>query len=186
MVFMLPQAPSPSSCHDKANDEAAELMKLWNLRPQKLAFCKAALEIGTGHSRNHNHNDENSRTRLHTTTRTLELKSLRLRGFVNTEVIEEDIFIITGSRPAHKPKKQPKNVQKQMDSVFLSLWLMGITVDAYRSLIHLRRGEANLEIGGTEARDFVKRKKKMLNWNDEEEKGQNWTKNFIKTHMLDT
>lgn len=88
---------------------------------------------------------------------------------LSREEIEEDIFIMTGSRPARRPRKRPKNVQKQLDvryfcspafflvlffsfllwttdfflsfffffsffqkNVFPGLWLVGLTVDAYR------------------------------------------------------
>ncbi|KAH1262152.1 hypothetical protein GmHk_02G004837 [Glycine max] len=51
---------------------------------------------------------------------------------LSCEEIKEDIFVMTSPKPARRPRKQPKNVQKQMHSVFLGLWLVGITADAYR------------------------------------------------------
>ncbi|KAJ4832005.1 hypothetical protein Tsubulata_025997 [Turnera subulata] len=51
---------------------------------------------------------------------------------LSKEEIEEDVFIMTGSRPARRPKKRPKNVQKVLDGVFPGLWLVGATVDSYR------------------------------------------------------
>ncbi|CAI0522457.1 unnamed protein product [Linum tenue] len=48
------------------------------------------------------------------------------------EEIEEDVFILTGSRPSRRPMKRPKNVQKLVDNVFPGLWLVGATVDSYR------------------------------------------------------
>ncbi|GLU05546.1 hypothetical protein SLE2022_226430 [Rubroshorea leprosula] len=78
-------------------------------------------------------------------------KSMRLRGLaengagvgekkekrkfwiaLSREEIEEDVYAMTGSRPARRPKKRPKNVQKQLDSVFPGLWLVGTSADAYR------------------------------------------------------
>ncbi|KAL3746311.1 hypothetical protein ACJRO7_015292 [Eucalyptus globulus] len=73
-------------------------------------------------------------------------KSVRSRGFVGEgerkemkfwislwkEEIEEDIFIMTGSRPAWRPRRRPKNEQKQLGIVFPGLWLVGLTPDAYR------------------------------------------------------
>ncbi|KAG8659485.1 uncharacterized protein LOC110609987 [Manihot esculenta] len=82
-------------------------------------------------------------------------KSMRLRGLVEStgggagtclekkekrkfwialsrEEIEEDIFALTGSRPARRPRKRPKNVQKVLDNVFPGLWLVGTTADSYR------------------------------------------------------
>ncbi|CAN1748337.1 hypothetical protein LINPERHAP1_LOCUS3376 [Linum perenne] len=52
---------------------------------------------------------------------------------LSKEEIEEDIFILTGSRPARRPKKRAKNVQKLLDvNIFPGLWLVGNTVDSYR------------------------------------------------------
>ncbi|GLT35097.1 hypothetical protein SLA2020_095770 [Shorea laevis] len=78
-------------------------------------------------------------------------KSMRLRAFaengggvvekkekrrlwiaLSKEEIEEDVYAMTGSRPARRPRKRPKNVQKQLDSVFPGLWLVGSSVDDYR------------------------------------------------------
>ncbi|CAL5197958.1 unnamed protein product [Lathyrus oleraceus] len=123
------------------------VQKPWNLRPRKPMLPRGAFEIGAGGSKNNsgvelqeavNNNGENHAP-----------KSLRLRGFADTscaekkekrkfwialskDEIEEDIFVMTGSRPNRRPRKRPKNVQKQMDSVFPGLWLVGITADAYR------------------------------------------------------
>nr|GFB11654.1 hypothetical protein [Tanacetum cinerariifolium] len=32
--------------------------------------------------------------------------------------IEEDLFMLTGMKPAHRPKKRPRTVQKQLDESF--------------------------------------------------------------------
>ncbi|XP_061337063.1 uncharacterized protein LOC133284099 [Gastrolobium bilobum] len=136
--------------------EAAEaeetVQKPWNLRPRKPAHAKGTVEIGTGASRNNNNNNSGELQEAvhhHNGGENPAPKSLRLRGFAETqcterkekrkfwialsrEEIEEDIFVMTGSRPARRPRKRPKNVQKQMDCVFPGLWLVGITADAYR------------------------------------------------------
>ncbi|KAK4803904.1 hypothetical protein SAY86_003721 [Trapa natans] len=79
-------------------------------------------------------------------------KSLRLRGLADSsaaaggerkekrklwialskEEIEEDMFVMTGSRPARRPKKRPKHVQKVHNAIFPGLWLVGISADDYR------------------------------------------------------
>lgn len=56
----------------------------------------------------------------------------RLWISLSREEIEEDVYALTGSRPARKAKKRPKTVQKQLDNVFPGLYLVGMTADAYR------------------------------------------------------
>ncbi|KAF4404168.1 hypothetical protein G4B88_014624 [Cannabis sativa] len=135
--------------------EAEEtVQKPWKLRPRKVLFSKPASigvkngefqepggtvtgsGVGSGQNQSENQNQQ-------------QPKSLRLRGFseqqstekkekrkfwiaLSREEIEEDIFLMTGSRPARRPRKRPKNVQKQLDAVFPGLWLVGVTADAYR------------------------------------------------------
>lgn len=135
----------------EGEDEAGAeeiVQKPWNLRPRKPMIPRGAFEIGAGGSRN-NHNGGELVEAVNNNGDNPTPKSLRLRGFADTsctekkekrkfwialskEEIEEDIFVMTGSRPNRRPRKRPKNVQKQMDSVFPGLWLVGITADAYR------------------------------------------------------
>ncbi|KAL7001119.1 hypothetical protein U1Q18_002272 [Sarracenia purpurea var. burkii] len=48
--------------------------------------------------------------------------------------IEEDFRELTGHRPHRRPKKRPKIVQKELDSLFPGLWLTEVTFDAYKVL----------------------------------------------------
>lgn len=108
----------------------------WNLRPRKPVFSKGTVEIGVGTSR-HGELQETAPAvtvvhSVHQGENHPQPKSLRLRGFAETQnterkekrrfwialskdEIEEDIFVMTGSRPARRPKKRQKNVQKQLD-----------------------------------------------------------------------
>ncbi|KAI4315223.1 hypothetical protein L6164_028057 [Bauhinia variegata] len=134
---------------EEAEPEEA-VQKPWNLRPRKPLFSKVAVEIGVGPLRNGELQETVlTASAVHHSENPPQPKSLRLRGFTETlstqrkekrkfwialsrEEIEEDIFAMTGSRPARRPKKRPKIVQKQVDSVFPGLWLVGVTADAYR------------------------------------------------------
>ncbi|KAK8510856.1 hypothetical protein V6N13_097578 [Hibiscus sabdariffa] len=116
-------------------EEEEAVQRPWNLRPRK-AVVETSAAIMTSVAEK--------------TTETAAPKSMRLRGLaenggvtekkekrkfwiaLSKEEIEEDIFVITGSRPARRPKKRPKNIQKQLDNVFPGLWLVGTTADAYR------------------------------------------------------
>ncbi|CAH9104734.1 unnamed protein product [Cuscuta epithymum] len=46
--------------------------------------------------------------------------------------IEEDFMAIVGHRPARRPRKRSKLVQKNLDTLFPGLWLSEITVDLYK------------------------------------------------------
>ncbi|KAF2322584.1 hypothetical protein GH714_019185 [Hevea brasiliensis] len=46
--------------------------------------------------------------------------------------IDEDFKEMIGHRPARRPKKRPRNVQKQLDMLFPGLWLTEVTVDTYK------------------------------------------------------
>ncbi|GAB2219137.1 hypothetical protein Droror1_Dr00006766 [Drosera rotundifolia] len=46
--------------------------------------------------------------------------------------VEDDFMEIVGKRPPRKPKKRPRYVQKELDTLFPGLWLSEITADMYR------------------------------------------------------
>ncbi|KAA8541253.1 hypothetical protein F0562_025140 [Nyssa sinensis] len=46
--------------------------------------------------------------------------------------VESDFLEMAGIRPPRRPKKRPKIVQKQLDSIFPGLWLTEITSDIYK------------------------------------------------------
>ncbi|XP_039030038.1 uncharacterized protein LOC120164368 [Hibiscus syriacus] len=114
---------------EEDDDDEKTVQRPWNLRSRKLVVETSAAEK---------------------MSKTAAPKSMRLRGLtenggvavkkekrkfwiaLSKEEIEEDIFVITGSRPARRPKKRSKNIQKQLDNVFPGLWLVGTTADAYR------------------------------------------------------
>ncbi|KAK2648977.1 hypothetical protein Ddye_016466, partial [Dipteronia dyeriana] len=134
--------PAATEEEDDRGGEEETAAKPWNLRPRKAGK-----------------NNGEVREALVDSARVIDgqyekqkPKSMRLREMVESrsnntvekkeknkfwvslsrDEIEEDVFVMTGSRPARRPRKRPKNVQKQLDAVFPGLWLVGVTVDAYR------------------------------------------------------
>ncbi|CAA2978423.1 uncharacterized protein LOC111381734 [Olea europaea var. sylvestris] len=59
-------------------------------------------------------------------------EKMRIWVSLSREEIEEDVYALTGSKPARRPKKRSKNIQKQLDGVFPGLYLVGLTTDSYR------------------------------------------------------
>lgn len=60
-------------------------------------------------------------------------KKRKLWISLSKEEIEEDVYSLTGSRPARRPKKRPRNVQKLVNNVLPGLYLAGLSVDSYRA-----------------------------------------------------
>ncbi|KAJ4762865.1 hypothetical protein LUZ62_073240 [Rhynchospora pubera] len=46
--------------------------------------------------------------------------------------IRDDFLLMKGKKPASRPKKRPKHVQKQIDDIFPGLWLSEVTPDLYK------------------------------------------------------
>ncbi|XP_027367203.1 uncharacterized protein LOC113873330 [Abrus precatorius] len=46
--------------------------------------------------------------------------------------IEEDFMKLVGHRPPRRPKKRPRIVQKQLDTLFPGMWLSEVTADSYK------------------------------------------------------
>ncbi|XP_022738229.1 uncharacterized protein LOC111290972 isoform X2 [Durio zibethinus] len=121
--------------NEAEEEEEETVQRPWNLRPRKVAVETSAAGVTS---------------MMEKMSETAAPKSMRLRGLaenggvtekkekkkfwiaLSREEIEEDIFVMTGSRPARRPKKRPKNIQKQLDNVFPGLWLVGTTADDYR------------------------------------------------------
>ncbi|KAI3466622.1 hypothetical protein Pfo_023285 [Paulownia fortunei] len=139
---------SVSAAVEEENGEA----KLWNLRPRKEVIKAASTsKKETGAENNDNKINSNSNG----------VKSQRLRGLLeggqqnggverkakrrvwislSREEIEEDVYALTGGKPARRPRKWPKNVQKQLDSVFPGLYLVGVAADSYRVMMLWYKG----------------------------------------------
>ncbi|XP_075487943.1 uncharacterized protein LOC142527114 [Primulina tabacum] len=133
----------------KTNNNNDEETKIWNLRPRKqINKCvntnrDGARVIAAVLS------DKN---KVHSPSRNLTNRSGEVEGnsggggggekkvkkklsvliALTKEEIEEDIFSMTGSKPARRPKKRAKNIQKQVDFVFPGMWLVSITPDSYK------------------------------------------------------
>ncbi|TYG91229.1 hypothetical protein ES288_A12G245500v1 [Gossypium darwinii] len=93
---------------DEEGEEVA-VQRPWNLRPRKMVMVETSAAAAT-----------------------TKRKRRKFRIAISKDEIEEDIFALTGARPARRPKKRPKNIEKQLDNVFPGLWLVGLTPEAYR------------------------------------------------------
>ncbi|KAG7973837.1 hypothetical protein I3843_06G017600 [Carya illinoinensis] len=120
-----------------------ESARPWNLRTRRAA-CKAPIAGGkiVGIEEKKNVNSlplrcENNGARLRGgcgggTSEKKEKERTELTVSLSRKEIEDDFKKILGQRPPRRPKKRPRTVQKQLDSLFPGLWLSDITVDSYK------------------------------------------------------
>ncbi|KAJ3697905.1 hypothetical protein LUZ61_001610 [Rhynchospora tenuis] len=61
-----------------------------------------------------------------------EKRKTKLSVSLTCKEIRDDFLLMKGKKPASRPKKRPKHVQKQIDDVFPGLWLSEVTPDLYK------------------------------------------------------
>ncbi|CAN1195536.1 hypothetical protein LINPERHAP2_LOCUS43147 [Linum perenne] len=122
------------------SEEEAEEPRPWKLRPRRgLASCSGSSELGKQPrdlAQPPTKSNRPSRGSAEAGGDCGFLARKEKRKFwiaLSKEEIEEDVYSLTGSRLSRRPQKRPKNVQKSVDNVFPGLWLVGSTVDSYRS-----------------------------------------------------
>ncbi|KAL8235628.1 hypothetical protein R6Q59_016709 [Mikania micrantha] len=129
--------------HDAVPSSAAEeeelLPKTWNLRPRRHPLNHKQLNGGlsplpenrnTNGSNNHNKEASVMKNIDHIIPSTSKKQKFSIA--LSRHEIEEDIFSLTGLKPSRRPKKRPRSVQKQLDTLFPGLWLGSITSDSYK------------------------------------------------------
>ncbi|PWA67750.1 hypothetical protein CTI12_AA315090 [Artemisia annua] len=124
-------------------DESSLLQKTWNLRPRRPVMNHnnnsngGVMKIGSSSMTENKSVNGNSSNNFSTNKEVLmdSVKGNEKQKFsigLTRDEIEEDIFMLTGMKPARRPKKRPRNVQKQLDTLFPGLWLGSITADSYK------------------------------------------------------
>uniref|UniRef100_A0A7N0VGE9 Uncharacterized protein n=1 Tax=Kalanchoe fedtschenkoi TaxID=63787 RepID=A0A7N0VGE9_KALFE len=115
---------------EEERDSREEAQKIWNLRPRKnTAVNEIGLSVGAGYvGGSSKHQD------VHVNYGGVGKNKAKVKLWISLskEEIEDDIFSMTGSRPARRPKRRPKSVQKQLDCVFPGLVLLGATADTFK------------------------------------------------------
>ncbi|MFS7941546.1 hypothetical protein Hanom_Chr06g00477561 [Helianthus anomalus] len=92
-------------------------VKPWNLRPRRSPMINNH-RVSSSYGKGTENEDCNKKRKLWIS--------------LSKEEIEEDVYALTGSKPARRPKKRNKTVQKQVDNLFPGLYLDGISPDSYR------------------------------------------------------
>lgn len=107
---------------NKPDEEVEEVavQRPWNLRPRKVVMVEtSAAEATTVPPEKTTETPAPKSTRPRVLAENggfVEKKERRkFRVALSKDEIEEDIFALTGSRPARRPKKRPKSIEKLLD-----------------------------------------------------------------------
>ncbi|KAI3733948.1 hypothetical protein L6452_13407 [Arctium lappa] len=138
--------PPPPAATTATTTSTSPAERPWNLRTRRAA-CKAPPSPSNGVNGNGEVLKPNSSPARN------DCKSLKLRpasGVANATTsaekrertkitvaltrreLEDDFMAMAGRRLPRKPKKRPRIVQKQLDTLFPGLWLSEITADLYK------------------------------------------------------
>ncbi|KAL4585812.1 hypothetical protein LXL04_010438 [Taraxacum kok-saghyz] len=132
---------APPQAVTAAEDESSP--KTWNLRPRRPPMkhkqsTGGLPKIGTSRlqeikvSYDTNINKQLSELQTNNNSDPRKSKKQKFSIPLSRGEIEEDIFLLTGSKPSRRPKKRPRAIQKQLDNLFPGLWLDSITADSYK------------------------------------------------------
>ncbi|XP_052179409.1 uncharacterized protein LOC127792837 [Diospyros lotus] len=140
-----------SILEEKELEDLTSAARPWNLRTRRAA-CKAPTDEssgGGGHRKVCNSPESQapapakpsrlrgaagmgSTAQQQSPERTEKGPRAKFSVSLSREEVERDFLSIAGIRPPRRPKKRPKIVQKQLDTLFPGLWLTEITADIYK------------------------------------------------------
>ncbi|XP_072999915.1 uncharacterized protein [Typha latifolia] len=134
-----PPPPPPSSSGippSSGNKEVVAAMVLAASARTRSAWKKAGLPKSLSSPSPSPATAEKGRSSRRLRSEVREKEEERPRFFLklSKKEIEEDFLILTEKKPPRKPKKRPKSVEKQLDSVFPGYMLSEITTDSYKSV----------------------------------------------------
>ncbi|KAJ0677976.1 hypothetical protein HanRHA438_Chr12g0547781 [Helianthus annuus] len=122
----------PVSATVPATTSSSPAEKPWNLRTRRAA-CKSPARNGDDRKPNFSpaRNEGNKSPVTVAVTGTVSGDREKFSFALSRRELEEDFTAMTGRRLPRKPKKRPRYIQKQLDTLFPGLWLSEITADLY-------------------------------------------------------
>lgn len=114
-------APSPALLSQVDPPAAEKIEKRWNLRERR-----EKVKIVGGRKA------DSLPARIEAPVSGKRRRGPELSVTLSRGEIEEDFMEMVGHRPPRRPKKRPKDVQKELDCLFPGLWLRKITPDLYK------------------------------------------------------
>ncbi|CAL0322234.1 unnamed protein product [Lupinus luteus] len=110
--------------------------KPWNLRARRAA-CKAP-QSTTPHEEKCNFFDVGiasspvKEDKKKNKKKINESEKAEFKVSLFKEEVEHDFMALVGTKPPRRPKKRPRIVQRQLDTLFPGLWLTEVTAESYK------------------------------------------------------
>ncbi|KAK6918637.1 Protein of unknown function DUF1639 [Dillenia turbinata] len=135
--------------NEEKEGEESEQQKTWNFRPRRASRAKrthgeAPMTRATGLPEDSKTPVSQRPAKNRSEGKSADKKEKEKVRFdfsltLTREEIEEDLFLMTGSRPSRKPKRRPKSVQNRLDNLAPGSWLHTITPDSYKVYSNSRK-----------------------------------------------
>ncbi|MED6184996.1 hypothetical protein PIB30_052805 [Stylosanthes scabra] len=110
----------------------------WNLRTRRAACKSPPPTTTTAHREDQQYRNLDSvpedmvvGVAKDTTKKTMDEKPKFCVSLSKAE-IEQDFLALVGTRPPRRPKKRPRNLQRQLDTLFPGLWLSEVSAESYK------------------------------------------------------
>uniref|UniRef100_A0A7C9AZW8 DUF1639 family protein n=1 Tax=Opuntia streptacantha TaxID=393608 RepID=A0A7C9AZW8_OPUST len=115
----------------KKADDVVGAPRPWNLRSRR-AVCKEPMTNDNTNAADGKPNFLPAEVKSMAEIGGGDAPRAKFSASLSKREIEEDFLAILGTRPARRPRKRPRYVQKQIDALFPGYWLSEITADMYK------------------------------------------------------
>ncbi|KAH9605245.1 hypothetical protein KSS87_002433 [Heliosperma pusillum] len=137
-TYLKPQPPPPPMSGNDVETAATTTTtenRPWNLRTRRV--CKIPINSNcNGNNFDRKPNSSPAKNSDGELARE-EKKRVKFTVSLSKREIEEDFLAMAGVRPARRPKKRAKSVQKQVDAICPGFWLTEINADMYKVIEQL-------------------------------------------------
>lgn len=117
-------AAVPAGVDGVANNNA---MMPWNLRTRRAA-CKAPPLLQNEEERRFLDLGCSEKKKVVVVAN----EKVKFSVSLSKEEVEQDFWALVGTRPPRRPRKRPRIVQRQLNTLFPGLWLAEVTTESYK------------------------------------------------------
>ncbi|KAL2324105.1 hypothetical protein Fmac_023163 [Flemingia macrophylla] len=106
--------------------------RTWNLRTRRAPVADNPLRIHQGRSPFRTSTAAAGKSPKLRRSPEKEERPVKFSPTLTKREIEEDFMKMLGHRPHRRPKKRPRNVQRQLDTLYPGQWLSEVSADCYK------------------------------------------------------